>query len=59
MSEDTKTREQMWQDPSWTCPRCKSINAGHREKCRICGLDSAQMSEGHYFGKHTEIKQDG
>lgn len=37
----------------WRCPRCESANAGWREICRICGLDSAQMSGGHYFGRHT------
>lgn len=44
------TREAMWvDDPAWDCPRCKSTNAGHRELCRICGLDSALISGGCYF----------
>lgn len=42
-----------WNDPPWDCPRCRSVNSGWREICRICGFDTALVSEGHYFGKHT------
>jgi hypothetical protein len=41
-----KTAEQLWKDPDWTCPRCKSSNIAVRGKCRSCGFDSALVSGG-------------
>lgn len=43
---DLTLEEKLWQDPDWGCPRCKSVNMGRREICRMCGLDSALISEG-------------
>lgn len=34
------TREQLWNDPDWVCPHCRSTNLAVREKCRNCGYDS-------------------
>jgi hypothetical protein len=38
-----ETKEFLWtKEPDWVCPnqRCRSLNSGFREKCRICGYDS-------------------
>lgn len=52
------TREAMWTvDPVWDCPRCKAKNAGHREICRICDLDSALLSGGYYFPVQASEKE--
>lgn len=34
---DIKTEEQLWRDPPWTCPRCKTLNPAIRHGCRECG----------------------
>jgi hypothetical protein len=34
---DTATREQLWIDPDWLCPRCQTTNLAIRESCRECG----------------------
>lgn len=46
MKTRDETIEQLWKDPDWTCPRCKSQNMAIRERCRICGFDSALVSNG-------------
>jgi len=47
---DAVTFQELWTNgPDWDCQQCQSVNAAHREKCRICGLDSALMSGGCYF----------
>lgn len=46
MPDKRDTEEYRWFDPDWDCPRCRSVNMGIREICRICGLDSARISEG-------------
>lgn len=51
-NRDIATTEQLWRDPNWDCPRCKAVNFGIREICRICGFDSARMSGGVYFGPY-------
>lgn len=32
--------EQLWLDPDWTCPHCKTVNFAIRSRCRSCGYDS-------------------
>lgn len=51
MSEKIMSVEEaVWHGPDWDCPRCNSVNGSFRERCRICGFDTALVSEGHYFG---------
>lgn len=46
---EKQTNEQLWEDPDWDCPRCRSVNFAIRERCRICGFDSALVSGGVYM----------
>ncbi len=46
---DPQTVEQLWLDPHWDCPRCRSINLAIRDRCRMCGFDSALVSGGVYM----------
>ena len=41
--------------PDWVCPNCKWTNYGIREICRNCRFDSAQVSEGAYFGPKPTV----
>ena len=56
---DADTAEQMWQDPDWVCPQCEAVNMGVRERCRICGFDSALVSGECYFPISREEQRNG
>lgn len=43
---DPAIEEQLWKDPDWDCPRCQAVNMAIRDKCRLCGWDTAIVSEG-------------
>lgn len=49
MPYDKEIEEQFWKDPDWTCPQCRSQNFAIRDRCRICGFDSALVSGDGYF----------
>ena len=37
---DADVMNQLWQDPDWNCPHCKTVNFAIRQRCRSCGYDS-------------------
>jgi hypothetical protein len=40
---DLATKEQLWKDPDWICPRCKTANKAVREKCRECAYIGGEV----------------
>jgi hypothetical protein len=51
---DIELENQIWRDPDWICPRCKTVNMAIRKICRECRFDSPLVSEGHYFPAKKE-----
>lgn len=43
-SHDQATKEQLWRDPNWKCPRCESVNRAIRHSCGGCNYIGGELA---------------